>query len=76
MKTPQIQYSNKDYQTLLSVLKQKIPYYLSEWTDHNDSDFGIVLLQLFSYVADSRDNPEDTPAAGYPNFFIKPAILT
>ncbi|MBI5788696.1 MAG: baseplate J/gp47 family protein [Candidatus Schekmanbacteria bacterium] len=52
MKTPQIQYSSKDYQTLLADLKQKIPYYLPEWTDHNDSDFGIVLLQLFSHVAD------------------------
>ncbi len=52
MKTPQVNLTGRDYQALLSVLRQKIPYYLSEWTDHNDSDFGIVLLQLFSYVAD------------------------
>jgi uncharacterized phage protein gp47/JayE len=52
MKTPQISYTPRDYSSLLAELKQKIPYYLPEWTDHNDSDFGIVLLQLFSYVAD------------------------
>ncbi len=52
MKTPQIDYTSKNYQSLLAELKQKIPYYLPEWTDHNDSDFGIVLLQMFSHIAD------------------------
>ena len=52
MKTSQINYSDRDYQVLFSALKEKITYYLSEWTDHNDSDFGIALLQLLSYAAD------------------------
>ena len=52
MKLPEIDYSATDYSILLTTLKEKITYYLSEWTDHNDSDFGIAILQLITYAAD------------------------
>ncbi len=48
----QIEYTNKDYDTLIVALKEKITYYLSEWTDHNETDFGIALLELLCATAD------------------------
>ena len=36
----------------LGLVGSAIPSGVPEWTDHNDSDFGIVLLQLFSYTGD------------------------
>src|SRR5215831_2857072 len=33
-------------------LKRRIPVYAPEWTDHNDSDPGISLIQLFAYLAE------------------------
>ena len=45
-------YVDADFSMLLQALKDKIQHYLPEWTDNNDSDFGIALLQLFSHVAD------------------------
>lgn len=33
-------------------LKRRIPVYAKEWTDHNDSDPGIAMIQLFAYLAE------------------------
>ena len=33
-------------------LRRRIPVYAPEWTDHNDSDPGIAMLQLFAYLAE------------------------
>jgi predicted phage baseplate assembly protein len=33
-------------------LRRRIPVYAPEWTDHNDSDPGIALLQLFAYLSE------------------------
>jgi len=33
-------------------LKRRIPVYAPEWTDFNDSDPGITLIQLFAYLAE------------------------
>jgi hypothetical protein len=49
---PPIDYSDRDYQSILNDLVKLIPTYLPEWTDRSPGDFGIVLLELFSYTAD------------------------
>ncbi|MFZ5543153.1 MAG: putative baseplate assembly protein, partial [Pseudomonadota bacterium] len=33
-------------------LRNRIPVYNPEWTDHHDSDVGITLLQLFAYLGE------------------------
>jgi len=47
-----IDYLARDYasfrQELLSLIPQKLP----EWTDRSEADFGVVLIELFSYMAD------------------------
>lgn len=40
------------YQVLIDQLRLRIPLVTPEWTDHNDSDPGITLLQLFSHLAE------------------------
>src|SRR5947209_4124534 len=40
------------YDRTFEELKRRIPVYAPEWTNHNDSDPGITLLQLFSYLAE------------------------
>src|ERR1041384_1160376 len=40
------------YRPLFEQLRRQIPLYAPEWTDHNDSDPGITLLQLFSHLAE------------------------
>ncbi|MEW6556045.1 MAG: baseplate J/gp47 family protein [Elusimicrobiota bacterium] len=52
LKVPQVDYSSRDYESIISDLIAKIPFYVEEWTDFNPSDLGIVLLELFSYTAD------------------------
>lgn len=37
---------------LKSLLRGQIPVYAPEWTDHNESDPGIALLDLFAYMGD------------------------
>lgn len=34
------------------LLRSRIPVYAPEWTDHNDSDPGITLIQLFSHLGE------------------------
>lgn len=41
-----------DYATVFEALRSRIPIVAPEWTDHNDSDPGIALLQLFSHLAE------------------------
>lgn len=47
-----IDYSSRDYQSILNDLLTAIPSYLPEWTSTSPSDLGIALLELFSYQAD------------------------
>jgi predicted phage baseplate assembly protein len=43
----------QDFTQISADLKLLIPRYLPEWTDHNESDPGITLLELFAYLADA-----------------------
>jgi len=45
--------AEKDYAALFEQLRAAIPKYASSWTDYNDSDPGITLLQLLAFVGDT-----------------------
>jgi len=40
------------YQDIFDDARSRIPKYLPEWTDHNLSDPGITLLELFSWLSE------------------------
>ena len=41
------------YERLLEEVRARIPVYAPEWTGYNESDPGIALLELFSFLADN-----------------------
>lgn len=43
----------RSYQEILNEALARIPVHNPEWTNHNDSDPGVTLLQLFSFMAES-----------------------
>ncbi len=44
---------DRSYQQLRDELVQRIPVYTPEWTDHNASDPGITLLELFAFLGEN-----------------------
>src|SRR2546430_1582756 len=44
---------NRTYEQLREELIRRIPVYASEWTDYNESNPGVALLELFSYLGES-----------------------
>jgi predicted phage baseplate assembly protein len=44
---------DRTYEQLRAELIRRIPVYTPEWTDHNESDPGIVLLDLFAFLGES-----------------------
>jgi hypothetical protein len=50
MPFPDIQLDDRTFEDLFAELRRRIPRYTPEWTDHNDSDPGITLLQLFAWL--------------------------
>jgi predicted phage baseplate assembly protein len=52
MPLPDIQLDNRSYDDLVNELKRRIPAYTPEWTDFNESDPGIALIEMFSWLAD------------------------
>jgi hypothetical protein len=44
---------DRDYDRLLSETLARIPVHNPEWTNFNDSDPGVTLLQLFAFLTDS-----------------------
>jgi hypothetical protein len=50
---PVIDYTARDYDSLLRAMRSLIPNKLPEWTEYtSDADFGNVLLQLFAHMGD------------------------
>jgi hypothetical protein len=47
-----VDYLARDYASFRQALISLIPAKLPEWTSQSEADFGIVLIELFSYVAD------------------------
>ena len=40
------------YDRIREDLVRRIPVHAPEWTDHNESDPGITLIELFAYLAE------------------------
>lgn len=43
---------DKDFNDLVQEALKRIPIYTPEWTDHNLSDPGVTLIELFAYMTD------------------------
>jgi predicted phage baseplate assembly protein len=50
MPLPDIQLDDRTYETLVADALRRIPGYTPEWTDFNDSDPGVTLVQLFAWL--------------------------
>ena len=48
MPLPDIQLDDRTFEDLVAEAIRRIPSYTSEWTDFNQSDPGIALVQLFA----------------------------
>jgi predicted phage baseplate assembly protein len=48
--TPRL--DDRRYDELIKELRTRVPRYAPEWTDLNDNDPGVALLQLFAWTAD------------------------
>lgn len=46
------QLDDRDFEQLMRDLRLRIPRYSKEWTNYNDSDPGITLLQLFAWLSE------------------------
>ena len=44
---------DRTFEQLRDELVRRIPVYTPEWTDHNETDPGIALLELFAYLGES-----------------------
>jgi uncharacterized phage protein gp47/JayE len=49
---PWIDYTNKDYDSLVTAMKGLARERLPAWTDHSANDFGVMLIELFAYMGD------------------------
>lgn len=49
---PPIDYTSRDFEAISQDLVRAIPFFAPEWTDHNLSDFGIVLQRLLAMMGD------------------------
>jgi predicted phage baseplate assembly protein len=52
MPLPTIQLDDRRFQDIVDQAKQLIPQYCPEWTDHNVSDPGVALIELFAWMTD------------------------
>lgn len=52
MALPQIKLDERTFQDLVDEAKRRIPRYCPEWTNHNVSDPGVTLIELFAYMVD------------------------
>lgn len=49
---PQVDYTSRDYLTLREEMAALIPYFAPNWTNRDPADFGMTLIELFSYMGD------------------------
>ncbi len=52
MSLPKPDLDNKTFDQLVEEARKLIPGYSSEWTDHNLSDPGITLIDLFAWLSE------------------------
>ena len=43
---------DRHFQDIVDQVKSMIPRYCPEWTDHNVSDPGVTLIELFAWMTD------------------------
>jgi predicted phage baseplate assembly protein len=43
---------DRNFQDIVDEAKKRIPQYCKEWTDHNVSDPGVTLIELFAWMTD------------------------
>lgn len=44
---------DRTFQQLVDEAKKRIPHYIKEWTDHNVSDPGVTLIELFAWMTET-----------------------
>ena len=52
MPPPDPQLDDRRFQDIVDEAKTLIPRYCPEWTDHNASDPGVTLIELFAWMTD------------------------
>jgi len=52
MALPMRSLDDRSFQEIVDEAKKKIPLYCPEWTDHNVSDPGVTLIELFAWMID------------------------
>ena len=52
MPLPVVKLDDLTFESLKTELRRRIPAYTPEWTDFNESDPGIALIELFAWLAD------------------------
>jgi len=52
MPLPEPKLDDRTFQDLVNEAKRLIPRYTPEWTDHNLSDPGVTLIELFAWMVD------------------------
>ena len=52
MPLPTPKLDTRRFQDIVDEAKRLIPRYCPEWTDHNVSDPGITLIELFAWMTD------------------------
>lgn len=57
-----VDYLARDYESFRQAVVDLIPLKLPEWTDRSEADFGIVLVELFAYMADILSYYQDRVA--------------
>jgi predicted phage baseplate assembly protein len=50
IKSPEL--DDLKFEVVAQQLRRQIPLFTPEWTDHNDSDPGVTMLQLFAHLAE------------------------
>jgi len=49
---PPIDYTNRSFKDIFEQARSLISFFTPEWTNHNDTDLGIILLKQFAAIAD------------------------
>jgi len=52
MALPRPKLDDRQFQDIVDEAKKRIPHYTREWTDHNVSDPGVTLIELFAWMTD------------------------
>src|SRR5262249_49457297 len=52
MPLPTVTLDDRHFQDIVDQTKTLIPHYCPEWTDHNVSDPGVALIELFAWMTD------------------------